>query len=213
MGAVYDPHMRARLWRWLRGGSAGWRLVWNGVFAYRAPNGFDGVCHLRIFESGAWRKRAVVIAGQLTDQAGACSIVNADEWIAAQVQDSFFPDGRRFVYVEHHPETVTGRPEPTFDIVELKRGAGNRTSASASAQQQIVVVTEEGAETHALPEGPEEPTWGWTFRAVRRAALSVHRLDGSDVGLDLLPGQPSTGYQPRPSLRILPSRSRPGSMR
>jgi hypothetical protein len=74
------------------------------VFAYRAPNGFDGVCHLRVFEPAARRERPVVIVGELSDQAGACSIVNAEEWIAAQVQDTFFLDGRAFVYVEHHPE-------------------------------------------------------------------------------------------------------------
>ena len=52
---------------------------------------------------------------------GSCSIVNADEWIAAQVQESFFADGREFVYIEHHPQTVTEQPEPTFDVVELQR--------------------------------------------------------------------------------------------
>ena len=65
--------------------------------------------------------RQVDLAGQLSDQAGACSIVNADEWIVAQVQVSFFADGREFVYIEHHPQTVMGQPEPTFDLVKLER--------------------------------------------------------------------------------------------
>jgi hypothetical protein len=187
--------VRERFWRWLRGGSAGWQLVWDGVFGYQAPNGFDGVCHLRIFESGARRKRPVVIAGQLSDQAGACSIVNADEWIAAQVQESFFADGREFVYIEHHPQTVTGRPEPVFDVVELQRrrtpgrgSSGEDVSGEAGVQRQVVVVTEEGAETHALPEVPWELAWGWTFRALRRPPLAVHRAGGSHVEVDLLPG-------------------------
>jgi hypothetical protein len=187
--------VRGRFGRWSRGGSVGWRLVFDGVFAYQAPNGFDGVCHLRIFESGAGHKRPVVIAGQLSDQAGACSIVNADEWIAAQVQESFFADGREFVYIEHHPQTVTEQPEPTFDVVKLARrhapgngSSGEDVSGEAGVRQQVVVVTEEGAETHPMPEVPEEPAWGWTFRALRRSPLAVHRVDGSHVEVDLLPG-------------------------
>jgi hypothetical protein len=192
--------MRGRVWRWRRGSSAGWGLVSDRVFAYRAPNGFDGVCHLRVFESGARRERPVVIVGELSDQAGACSIVNAVDWIAAQVQDTFFPDGRAFVYVEHHPETITGLPQPTFAVVQLERSrsSGERSpdgsapgssSAGASVQQrQVVVVTEEGAESHALPNAPAAPAWGWEFRALRREPLSVHPLAGGRVGLDLLPG-------------------------
>jgi hypothetical protein len=191
--------VRGRFWRWWRGRSAGWELVSDRVFSYRAPNGFDGVCHLRVFESGARRERPVVIVGELSDQAGACSIVNADDWIAAQVQDTFFGDGRRFVYVEHHPETITGVPEPTFAVVQLERSrtpgkrarakrARESTSAGASVQQQLVVVTEEGAESHAVPKAAAAPAWGWTFRALRREALTVHPLGRGRVGLDVLPG-------------------------
>jgi hypothetical protein len=50
-----------------------------------------------------------------------CSIVNACEWIAAVLQDTFFADGRAFTYVEHHPGMITGSPEPTFAIVHLNR--------------------------------------------------------------------------------------------
>jgi hypothetical protein len=187
--------VRERLRRWLRGGSAGWQLVSDGVFAYEAPNGFDGVCHLRVFDCGARRKRPVVIAGQLSDQAGACSIVNADEWIAAQVQESFFADGREFVYIEHHPQTVTGQPEPTFDVVELARrcrpskgSSPEDVAAGAPTRQRIVVVSEEGAETHSVPGAPATPEWEWEFRALRRPPLSVRRLDRSHVEVDLLPG-------------------------
>jgi hypothetical protein len=193
--AVYDLIVLERFRRWLRSGSAGWQLVSDGVFAYRAPNGFDGVCHLRVFDPGARGKRPVVIAGQLSDQGGACSIVNADEWIAAQVQDAFFPDGREFVYVEHHPQTVAGQPEPTFDLVKLERrrtpGKGSLAedvSAGAPVEQQIVVVTEEGAESRPVPAPPAMPEWGWEFRALRRPPLAVHRVDGSHVEVDLLPG-------------------------
>jgi hypothetical protein len=187
--------VRERFWRGLRGGSAGWRLVSDGVFGYQAPNGFDGVCHLRIFDSGSRRRRPVVIAGQLSDRAGSCSIVNADEWIAAQVQESFFADGREFVYVEHHPETVTGRPEPTFDVVKLERrrrpskgSPAKDVSGGAPVQPQMVVVTEEGAETHSMPNVPAVPEWEWEFRALRRPPLSVHRADRSYVEVDLLSG-------------------------
>jgi hypothetical protein len=192
-------HVLERFWRWLRGGSAGWQLVSDGVFAYQAPNGFDGVCHLRVFDSGSRRQRPVVIAGQLSDLAGACSIVNADEWIAAQVQESFFADGREFVYIEHHPQTVTEQPEPTFDVVKLARtraagkasvagGSQESSAGGAAAQRQMVVVSEEGGETHAMPTVPAEPAWGWTFRALRRPPLAVRELGGGRVGLDLLPG-------------------------
>lgn len=96
-----------------------WRLVVDRALAYRAPTGFDGVCHLRVFEPGGRGGRPVVIVGELSDQVGACSIVNACEWIAALVQYTFFGDGRAFTYVEHHPETVIGSPEPAFDVVRL----------------------------------------------------------------------------------------------
>jgi hypothetical protein len=169
--------------------------VSDGVFPYQAPNGFDGVCHLRVFDSGSRRQRPVVIGGQLSDRAGACSIVNADEWIAAQVQERFFADGREFVYVEHHPETVTGRPEPTFDVVKLERRRrpskgppAKDVSGGAPVQQQMVVVSEEGAETHPVPNVPAVPEWEWEFRALRRPPLSVQRLGSGGVGLDLLPG-------------------------
>jgi hypothetical protein len=169
--------------------------VSDGVFAYLAPNGFDGVCHLRVFDSGSRRQRPVVIAGQLSDQAGACSIVNADEWIAAQVQESFFADGREFVYIEHHPQTITGRPEPTFDLVKLERvrKAGRRPasgggSESGSARRQLVVVSEEGGEAHSMPNVPAAPRWEWELRALRRPPLSVRELGSGRVGLDLLAG-------------------------
>lgn len=146
-----------------------------------------------------------MIVGELSDQAGACSIVNAEEWIAAQIQDTFFPDGRRFVYVEHHAETITGVPEPTFDAVHLKRarnstGRGDGSaSAGASGESRVVVTTEEGAERHALPRAPAAPAWRWMFRAVRREPLAVHPLAVGRVGLDVLPGVevrvwPAEGY-------------------
>jgi hypothetical protein len=146
-----------RFRRWLGGGFGGWESVADEMFDYHAPNGFDGVCHLRIFACPARWKRLVVIAGQLSDEVGASSIVNADEWIVAQIQDSLFPDGQKFVYIEHHPETVTGQPEPTFDVVELER----HVSA--------------------------EPELGWDFRALRRLPLAIHRVDGNHVELDLVP--------------------------
>jgi hypothetical protein len=178
-----------------RGGSAGWELVCDRVFAYRAPNGFDGVCHLRVFEPAARRERPVVIVGELSDQAGACSIVNAEEWIAAQIQDTLFPDGRAFVYVEHHAETITGVSEPTFDVVHLERarnstGCGDEsaTAAATAGESRVVVMTEEGAETHALPSAPIMPAWRWMFRAIRREPLAVRPLAAGLVGLDVLPG-------------------------
>jgi hypothetical protein len=185
--------MRGRFLRWRRGSSAGWELAIDRVFAYRAPNGFDGVCHLRVFESSARREWPVVIVGELSDQARACSIVNAEAWIAAQVQDTYFPDGRRCVYVEHHAETIIGVPEPTFDVVHLERArssTGRRdesSSAGAPDQSRVVVMTEEGAESHTLPSAPAAPAWKWMFRAVRREALSVHPLAAGRVGLDVLP--------------------------
>lgn len=135
-----------------------------------------------------------MIVGELSDQAGACSIVNADEWIAAQIQDTVFPDGRPFVYVEHHPETITGVAEPTFDVVHLERArnstgrGGESAPAGAMGESPVVTMTEEGADTHALPSAPIMPAWGWTFRALRREPLVVHPLATGRVGLDVLPG-------------------------
>jgi hypothetical protein len=163
------------------------------VFAYRAPNGFDGVCHLRVFELAARRERPVVIVGELSDQAGACSIVNADEWIAAQVQDTFFPDGQRFVYVEHHAETITGVAKPTFDVVHLERarnstGRGDeRASFGVAGESRVVVMIEEGGDSRALPSAPIMPAWRWMFRALRREPLAVRPLAAGRVGLDVLP--------------------------
>jgi hypothetical protein len=182
--------MRGRFRRWRRGSSAGWELAIDRVLAYRAPNGFDGVCHLRLFEPGGRGQWPVVIVGELSDHAGACSIVNADEWIAAQVQDGCFADGRRFVYVEHHAETIIGVPEPTFDVVHLERARrpAGHAQGDTSGESRVVVMTEEGAESHAIPNPPATPAWGWMFRAIRREPLAVHELGGGGVALDLLPG-------------------------
>jgi hypothetical protein len=39
-----------------------------------------------------------------------------------------------------------------------------------------------------MPNVPAVPEWGWEFRALRRPPLAVHRVDGSHVEVDLLPG-------------------------
>jgi hypothetical protein len=52
----------------------------------------------------------------------------------------------------------------------------------------VIVVTEEGAESHAIPSAPDTPVWRWVFRVVRREALSVYPLGAGRVGLDVLPG-------------------------
>ncbi len=161
------------------------------ALVYRAPNGFDGVCHLRVFEPAKGRERPVVIVGELSDQAGACSIVNACEWIAALVQDALFADGRAFTYVEHHPETITGLPEPTFAIVRLKRARDPRAPtpvSKSSGASSIVVVTEDASESHPVPRTAPTPAWRWVFTDVSRDPLVVHRLDDEHVGLDVLPG-------------------------
>jgi hypothetical protein len=187
---VYDGCVRERLWSQRHDRSAGWQLVTDCALAYRAPNGFDGVCHLRVFESGARRERPVVIVGELSDQVGACSIVNACEWIAALVQDTLFADGRAFTYVEHHPETITGSPEPTFAIVHLERERNLRKHApvpDSPKASSIVVVTEEGSESQAVPRTTAMPAWQWVFTQTSREPLAVHWLDGDHVELDVLP--------------------------
>lgn len=183
-----------RLWFWRHGRSTGWQLIADRALAYRAPNGFDGVCHLRVFESTARRRRPIVIVGELSDQAGACSITNACEYIAAEVQETFFGSGRRFDYVEHHPETINGAPEPTFALVHLKRartrGKGSRGGASSHAsvkQEQVVVVTEEGSEDHPLPRASAGPAGDWAFTTLRREPFTAHPLGAGRVELDILP--------------------------
>lgn len=51
----------------------------------------------------------------------------------------------------------------------------------------VVVVTEEGSESHHVSRGAPMPAWGWVFTDVSREPLAVHRLDEERVGLDVLP--------------------------
>jgi hypothetical protein len=60
------------------------------LLPYQGLNGFDGVCHVRVYEQPG--QLPVVIVGALDDNPGT-SITNAIEMVAAAVQRSEFRTG------------------------------------------------------------------------------------------------------------------------
>jgi len=184
-----------------RGGAAqsdDWRLVADRLFVYPAPNGLDGLCHLRVFECTRGRARPVVIVGGLTDEIGSRSITNSCEWIAAAVQEEYFPNGRRFDFVEHHPDQVSGEQTPTFALVRMARSGRARAwwrrraasrepqGASTPTGHALVVVDKEGAASHRL-DGPPTPP-AWEFSAPRWESIEYQTMGAHRVALGPLPG-------------------------
>jgi hypothetical protein len=90
------------------------------LLTYQGLNGFDGLCHIRVYEQPG--QLPVVIAGALDDNPGT-SITNAIEMVAAAVQRSEFADGREFRLIEHYPEGITDRSTPTYSLVHFNHRA------------------------------------------------------------------------------------------
>lgn len=92
------------------------RLTHELLLPYQGLNGFDGLCHIRVYEEPG--KLPVAIAGGLTDSPGT-TITNAIEMVAAAIQRSVFTDGREFFLVEHYPSSLAVRDQPTFAIIHF----------------------------------------------------------------------------------------------
>jgi hypothetical protein len=60
----------------------------------------------------------VAIAGGLDDNPGT-SITRVIETVAAAIKERYFKDGREFELIEHYPDTISGRAEPTFQRVHF----------------------------------------------------------------------------------------------
>jgi hypothetical protein len=86
------------------------------LLPYQGLNGFDGLCHIRVYERPGYLP--IVIAGGLDDNPGT-SITNAIEMVAAAVQRSEFSDGREFQLVEHYPDTLNRRGTPTYSLIHF----------------------------------------------------------------------------------------------
>lgn len=101
-----------------RGVAGPMRLGCELLLPYPGFCGFDGVCHVRVLEplGRLACRQPVVIVGALEDSSGT-SITNVIEIVAAAVRREVFPEGRRFLLVEHYAD----RCKPEFAIVRFKR--------------------------------------------------------------------------------------------
>ncbi len=90
-------------------------LTRQSLLRYQGLFGFDGLCHIRVFEQP--RKRPVVIAGNLDDNPGTM-ITNAIEMVADAIRRNI-TGGREFELIEHYP--VTYPTAPTFSWVRFQR--------------------------------------------------------------------------------------------
>jgi len=86
------------------------------LLPYQGLNGFDGLCHIRVYEQPG--RLPVVIAGGLDDNPGT-SITNAIEMLATTVKRSLFSDGREFHLIEHYGDGIDGRPAPTYSLIHF----------------------------------------------------------------------------------------------
>ncbi len=116
------------------------------LLPYQGLNGFDGVCHVRVYEQPG--QLPVVIVGALDDNPGT-SITNAIEMVAAAVQRNEFADGREFRLIEHYPDGIDGSLTPTYSLVHFKHRATHESSDNPGDRAGTIVVV--GAQVAVSP--------------------------------------------------------------
>ncbi len=133
------------------------------LLPYQGLNGFDGLCHVRVYEQPG--QLPIVIAGGLDDNPGT-SITNAIEMVAAAVQRSEFSDGREFRLVEHYPDTINGRGTPTYALIHFDhRAIQDCSDDPRDYAGAIVLVGEDPGEEVMVARGAEiegdfrDPRW------------------------------------------------------
>jgi hypothetical protein len=150
------------------------KLARELLLPYQGLNGFDGLCHVRVYEDPG--RLPVAIAGGLTDNPGT-SITNAVEMVAAAIQRSIFTDGREFRLVEHHPSPLAVRDRPTFALVHFTHRSIRENPDNAEHYAGNIVILAEEEATAA--RGPEiegdfrEPRW--------EPIDDIHELVGCEV--------------------------------
>jgi hypothetical protein len=123
------------------------------LLTYQGMNGFDGLCHVRVYEQPG--QLPTVIAGALEDNPGT-SITNAIEMVAAAVQRSQFQDGREFRLIEHYPDTIDRRGTPTYALIHFEhRAIHERPEDPRNHAGQIVVLSDDSTEEPAVAHGEE----------------------------------------------------------
>lgn len=100
-----------------------WRSQWcvgdgPALFAYRSPNGFDGVC--RVEAIGLKSGRVLVICEQTPDNPG-MSITNAIEFVAFEICRSYEIDPDRLILLEHYEAAIFGQESPWLWVQFEKR--------------------------------------------------------------------------------------------
>ena len=86
------------------------------LFAYKSPNGFDGVCRIERVDLNDGR--VVVICEEVDDNPG-MSITNAIEYVALQLCDQFRIEPEQLVLIEHY-DTWFAR-EREWNLVEFQQ--------------------------------------------------------------------------------------------
>lgn len=97
------------------------RLVEDYRHDYRAANGFDAYCRVRVFEPVPEDRELgpVVIISEPTSEYDGPSVTNNIEQIAAEVVVRFALPSTQTAFIEHYPEEAfhVPRERETFDLV------------------------------------------------------------------------------------------------
>jgi hypothetical protein len=150
------------------------KLTRELLLPYQGLNGFDGLCHVRVYEDPG--RLPVAIAGGLTDNPGT-SITNAAEMVAAAIQRSIFTDGREFHLVEHYPSPLPVGDRPTFALIHFSHRSIHEDPDNTEHYAGNIVILAEDEATAA--RGPEIEG---DFREPRREPIDdIQALLGCEV--------------------------------
>jgi hypothetical protein len=131
------------------------------LLTYQGKNGYDGLCHVRVYEEAG--QLPVVLAGALSDNPGTM-LQPGIEMVAAAIQQSLFEDGREFRLIEYHPSRGGGEEEmPRFMRVhfEHRKLSESPDDPGNYAGMVAVIGEEETAVAHGRQiEGDfRDPRW------------------------------------------------------
>ncbi len=129
------------------------------LLPFQGLHDIDGLCHIRVYERPG--RMPVVIAGELEDNPGT-KISHGIEMVAQAIRREFFPEGREFVLIEHHPQLFDER-QPTFQLVHLCHASDEEPSGNRGASAGIAVLDDgrfgKAAHGRRLQGDVRDPSW------------------------------------------------------
>jgi hypothetical protein len=140
--------------------ASGHQLTHEQLLPFQGLHDIDGLCHVRVYEQNG--RLPVVIAGELDDHPGT-KISNGIEMVAHAVKQEFFPDGREFLLVEHHPGLLLDGGKPTFQLVHLSHADSTGRPQELGASAGILVLCDDDGNQavigRSLVGNFRDPSW------------------------------------------------------